>query len=246
MGIIAPLLLSVFLGAGIGLWARWSRALDGALVRAGSRTLRCEPGISSLAWATATSLAAGSVAARLLLADRHGTGPLLFAALVGWACALSVLGLIDSHRFVLPTSLLRVATLTTATLLLGASGASGHWQPVISAVGAFMVAGIAYGAWSLLHPEGLGFGDVRMACLVALGLGACSLPVALVALSTAPLGAGVAARLAPGRYWSHNQNDFLATGQPALGRRAGKPAVAIPLGPFLAFAGIVGVVAGAT
>lgn len=168
-------------------------------------------------------MGAGAIAVEILVTHQGRAQPLVLAALIGWACALCVLGLIDAEQFVLPTPILWFAAVMTFVALVAAATVSGNWRHLFSAVLTVVVAGGAYGAWAWAKPQGLGFGDVRMACLVALGVGACSMGSALVALSCAPLAAGLVAKCA--------------------GRRAAAHPVAVPLGPFLAVAGIVGVVA---
>jgi hypothetical protein len=152
------------------------------------------------------------------------------AALVGWAVAVSLLALIDAGKFVLPTPILRVAIVTTGGGLVAAGALSGQWQRPLGAAGAVAVAAAVYGTWSLLSPVGIGFGDVRMACLVALGVGARSLPVALVVLAWAPLAAALM-----GKYWRPVR--------PPMTTAIPEGGIPIPLGPFLACAGILGVVA---
>ena len=70
----------------------------------------------------------------------------------------------------------------------------GARHELLWALGAMSAAGATYGAWSLIKPSALGFGDVRMACLVALGVGACSPSVAMVVISCAPFAAGLGGR----------------------------------------------------
>jgi leader peptidase (prepilin peptidase)/N-methyltransferase len=155
---------------------------------------------------------------------------LAVAAMLGWAVSVSLLALIDAGKFVLPTPILRAAIVTTGGGLVAAGALSGQWQRPLSAAAAVIVAAVVYGTWSLVSPVAIGFGDVRMACLVALGVGARSLPVALVVLAWAPLAAALM-----GKYW-----------RPARtppGRTMPEGGIPIPLGPFLACAGILGVVA---
>jgi leader peptidase (prepilin peptidase) / N-methyltransferase len=215
-------------GVAVGSWAcaspkvrRWAVSAnatghDSYETKGGTR-------LSRLAWLVVTGAAAAVVAGASASADHARAQPLAVLGLVAWACSLAILGLIDAEHFVLPTPILRLATTVTAVALVAAARVSGDWRPVLSAATTAAVAGSAYGAWALAKPEGLGFGDVRMAFLVAIGVGACSIAGALVALSCAPLAAGLVAR--------------------CPGRRS--PVSGTPLGPFLALAGVVGVVASA-
>jgi leader peptidase (prepilin peptidase)/N-methyltransferase len=179
--------------------------------------------VPRLAWGISAGMGAGAVAVEILVMRQGRAQPLLLAGLIGWACALCVLGLIDAEQFVLPTPILWFAGAMTFVALVVAATVSGNWRHLFSALLTVVGAGCAYGTWAWAKPQGLGFGDVRMACLVALGVGACSMAIALVALSCAPLAAGLVAKCA--------------------GRRGAAHPVAVPLGPFLAVAGIVGVVA---
>lgn len=138
-------------------------------------------------------------------------------ALVAWAGTVSVLALIDVEHMVLPTPVLRCGGAITVAMAIAAAAISGEWTATLQAVGAVVVAAAFYGSLSFLRPSGLGFGDVRMACLVAFGDGLCSFGVALLALGLAPLATAAVSR------WR--------------GVRS------MPLGAFLACAGVVGVVA---
>jgi len=149
--------------------------------------------------------------------------PLIMAALAVWAVALAVLALIDHQSLVIPTILVRSALLTaTALLVAGSRGAGQHrylWQGAACAGGAALV----FGAWAAVKPRDLGFGDARMASLVALGTGALSVPGSLVALSCPPLIAGLVGRH---RARSH----------------PGPLPAAVALGPFLAVGGLMVVI----
>jgi leader peptidase (prepilin peptidase)/N-methyltransferase len=168
---------------------------------------------------------ATALVAVALLVCKRGVATAEVAGLVVWASALAVLGLVDSRHFVVPTALVRLSALATGGFLLGAGGLSGDWQCVVGGVGCALVAGGLFAVWAVAKPQGLGFGDVRMACLVALGAGAICPAGAAVALSCAPLVAGVLSR--------HRAN---------TGARGAAP---VPLGPLLAVGGIVAVVASA-
>jgi leader peptidase (prepilin peptidase)/N-methyltransferase len=172
----------------------------------------------------AAGLATGAVVVAL---PGHGPGalpPLLTSALAVWAGSLALLGLIDRETLVLPTKLVHPAIVASGCLLVAGSWGEGQrhylWQ---GAAGAGL-AGTLFGAWAAVRPGALGFGDARMACLVALGAGVSSLPGTFVAVSCAPLLAGLVGRLRSRR-------------SPGCARAA------VALGPFLAVGGLLVVVA---
>jgi leader peptidase (prepilin peptidase) / N-methyltransferase len=246
LGAVAFCVGSVLGGGAVGSWASSSplvvRCIDAAGASRPAGTPRPVTGVRlpRQLWALAGGIAAGAVAVALVA---RAAPPVALSPLVGWACALSVLGLIDTQELALPTPILRAATLATGASLVATSAAAGAWDGLLSAAGAAAAAAAAYGTWALVRPRALGFGDVRMACLVALGVGACSPSWSLVALSCAPLAAGLGCRYAGRR------PRVVAAAVPATtaGQADGgsMSARAVPLGPFLAIAGVVGVVAGA-
>jgi leader peptidase (prepilin peptidase)/N-methyltransferase len=235
-------------GAAVGLWASDSRFVRRWVMEADGDGSSGGVHVPRLAWGMATGLAAGALGVPILVGGQGRAQPLALLGLVGWACALCVLGLIDAEQFVLPTPILRFAAVTTVVALMVAATVSGNWRHLFSALLTVVGAGCVYGAWAWARPHGLGFGDVRMACLVALGVGASSMATALVVLSCAPLAAGVVAKYAGRRAAVHGMatasisGPALEAGRCAAGHGAARP-VAVPLGPFLAVAGIVGVVA---
>ncbi|MGH9104611.1 MAG: hypothetical protein ACRDZX_02000 [Acidimicrobiales bacterium] len=198
-----------------GRWARLDRGTPGARAR--------RPG-----WAIASAAAASALAGALVASAHRQAGELALVPLAGWASAVVVLGLVDAERLVLPTPLVRAAALVTCGALLVAGGATGNWGLLARAGAAAGAAGAVYGAWSLARPRNLGFGDVRMACLVGGGVAALSPPVSAVALACAPLAAAIF-----GRFGARNG------GTGPAGRRP------VPLGPFLAFAGVMGAISSA-
>jgi prepilin signal peptidase PulO-like enzyme (type II secretory pathway) len=135
--------------------------------------------------------------------------------LVLWAAALVALAVRDVRSRSVPTRWARAAMLATASGVATAGALSGDWRPALSGALSWAVAAVSYGTWGLARPNRIGFGDVRVACLVALGEGVVSPPATLVSLACAPLVAGL------------------------VGRRRDGP-VAVPLVPFLALAGVAG------
>jgi leader peptidase (prepilin peptidase) / N-methyltransferase len=229
MGSVAaiPILLAVGLGGGaVGWWCCASPLVRRSIFAAKSSLLTTRHRCSRSSWSAATGVAAGAVAGALILGGGRRTGPFEVAALAAWACGLAVLALIDSQELVLPTVVVRAAIVATGCPLLAASVRAGNWRYFLWGAGCAVAATAVFGLWALIKPQGLGFGDVRVAGLVALGAGALSPANTLVALSVAPLAAGVGARY--------------------CARRAGSAQpVAVPLAPFLAIGGILAVVASA-
>jgi leader peptidase (prepilin peptidase)/N-methyltransferase len=88
----------------------------------------------------------------------------LFAGLLSLAC-------IDLEHLLLPKRIVYPVLFLVIALLVAASAASGHWHQLV-------VAAISAVAWyalffviNLTSPRVLGFGDVRLALLLGLGLG---------------------------------------------------------------------------
>ena len=188
------------------------------------RTGRPRGWYSSARWAAAAALSTGIVAAALPVRGQAALPFLGRLALAVWAGALAILALIDHESLVIPTKVVRSAILATIALLFSGSVAAGDWDYLWqSAVCAGTAAGL-FAAWAAISPRGLGFGDVRMAALVALGTGALSVPGSLTALACSPLVAGLVSRLQPGP------------------RPDGKGA-AVALGPYLAAGGLTMVMA---
>jgi leader peptidase (prepilin peptidase)/N-methyltransferase len=212
------------------LVSRWVALATGAPSARSSRPAR-------LAWVVANGAAgaavAGALAAKALpygvwSAPRGPGGalPIELVALVVWAFGLTVLAFVDLRYFVLPTVPVRLTGLATLALLCATGIWSRDWEHVFwGAICAGVALGV-FGAWALANPQSLGFGDARMACLMALGAGAVSPGGALVALGCAPFIAGVIGK------WR---------AAPSLvphGRR-------VALGPIMALGGICVVVASA-
>ncbi len=154
---------------------------------------------ASARWAAAAALSAGIVAAVL-----PGRGPAALpslgrVALVVWAGALAILALIDHESLVIPTKIARGAILLTVALFCAGSAATGDWGFLRQSLFCGVTAAGLFATWAAVNPRGLGFGDVRMAALVAVGTGALSVPGAVTALACSPLLAAVVSRSRPGR-----------------------------------------------
>ena len=220
-----PILFGYIMAAGLSGWWLRSRGVIDALVKAaGGPLLPSRNTLDGALWAGLPAAAAGGVLACTITNSAGAATLCQMAALALWAGAIALLALTDHYSRVLPTRLVRAATVGAASLLLAEGAFSGSWHLVARGAGCAALAGATFGLWALFSPRGLGFGDVRLAVLVALGAGASSVPGALVALSLSPLVAGLSSKCR-----SH---------------RAGEPKP-VALGPFLAVAGIVTVVSSA-
>jgi len=237
VGTIEAIGIALVVGAGagaLGLWFRGS-AIAGRWVAAAPCALpvaeRTPPPalrLAPAAWPSATG-AGAAVVTLALLVGRHEHFAAGFAlswataGLVVWACGLSLLALVDQETLMLPSKLVRSCAFATTGLLL-VSAVTGSWRYVGRGAACALAGYVVFGTWAVLRPQSLGFGDVRMASLVALGAGALSAQACLVALVTAPV---------------------LAASVPIFGRKlyktrpTGHP---VALGPFLAAGGIAAVV----
>src|SRR3954469_8439835 len=126
--------------------------------------------------------------------------------------------LIDLEHRIIPNTLMAVGAVVGLALILLTDSAniSEHLIAAAAAGGFFFVVVLAY-------PAGMGMGDVKLAALLGLYLGASVMPALLVALV-----AGTVVGIA-----------IIARKGTQEGRKT-----AIPFGPFLAFGGIVGLLAG--
>jgi leader peptidase (prepilin peptidase) / N-methyltransferase len=126
--------------------------------------------------------------------------------------------LIDLEYRVIPNALMAVGAVVGVALVLVAD--SGHIAQHLIAAAA---AGGFFFVVVLVYPRGMGMGDVKLAALLGLYLGSSVAPALLIALVTGTVvGVIIMAR---------------------KGTREGRK-TAIPFGPFLAFGGIVGLLAG--
>src|ERR687895_419322 len=125
--------------------------------------------------------------------------------------------LIDLDHKIIPNRLMLIgAVVAPAILAVTAPGdIPEHLIAAVAAGGVFLLAAIAY-------PRGMGMGDVKLAAVMGLFLGRSVAPAMFVALIAGTLvGALVIAR---------------------KGAREGRK-TAVPFGPFLAFGGLVGILA---
>jgi leader peptidase (prepilin peptidase) / N-methyltransferase len=142
-------------------------------------------------------------------------------ALGAWACGVSVLGLLDIRSYILPTVLVGATAATSGFLMILAGAISGHWGHFAQGLASALVVTIGFALWAIIGKRSVGFGDVRMAALVAFGAGSVNPGASLVAVACAVLAAGVAGLTIS---------------------KARRPRVPVPLGPFLAAAAAISVV----
>lgn len=143
-----------------------------------------------------------------------------------WAGGLGVLAVSDVERMILPKRLVYpTLAATLAWLVLAAAEMHGSWGRLAAAIGAAAVAEGLFLVCALAWPGSLGFGDVRLVGLVGLGVGWVAPLLVGVAVSVGVVAAGVVA--------------LVGLGAGRLSRRT-----PLPLGAFLAVAGVVTVVLG--
>lgn len=90
----------------------------------------------------------------------------LYLAAIGIALVV-----IDFDARRMPDSILLPSYVVTVVLLMPAGAASGDWYAGVRAIGGMVALLTLYFALALAYPNGLGFGDVKLAGLVGLYLG---------------------------------------------------------------------------
>jgi leader peptidase (prepilin peptidase)/N-methyltransferase len=148
-----------------------------------------------------------------------GTGdPAELALGLVFVAVLVMVTLTDLERRVIPNSILIAGSVIGLGIIVGTDPSSLPERGVAAvAAGGFLLVA------ALLYPRGMGMGDVKLAAVMGLFLGREVAPAMLVALLAGAL-LGLAIMLREGA---------------ARGRKR-----AVPFGPFLAFGGIVGLLAG--
>ena len=131
---------------------------------------------------------------------------------------LVAVALIDLEHRIIPNRLLAPAAVVGVAILAAVDPAAlpEHLIAAVAAGGFFLLAALAY-------PRGMGMGDVKLAAVMGLYLGAAVAPALLAAFAVGTVvGVGIIVRKGA-----------------AAGRKT-----AVPFGPFLALGGVVGVFAG--
>lgn len=153
----------------------------------------------------------------------HGA-PWLVAGLAVWAAGITALASVDFERFVIPSTTVWVLGVLTAVAICSASAAADDWSYLMGGSCCAVAVSLALFAWLRITPDAIGMGDVRMACLTALGAGALDPAACLAAMAV---------------------GFFVAGAVSCAGSRERLAPTPVPLGPFLAVGGLTAVVAGA-
>lgn len=170
---------------------------------------------------TAIELACGVLAVSAWMAAR---GDIAIAVLLGGFLGVLVgLAMIDLDHGRLPNAIVYPTGLVAAVLILATGSLGGHLAPLGAVVGASLYGGGLF-AVALLSRGGMGMGDVKLAAVVGLVLGAIDVRAVGVAAGVAVLLGG-------------------AVGVIALLRGADRRS-AVPFGPMLVAGAIVGALAG--
>jgi len=239
---------SVLVGVLAGLWAR-----SGQATREGHREGQPAPderrGAPLALWVAvpAASCATRAVftAAQIALDDRFSVVAAvgLWAWTTLWAGALGIFALVDIERMLLPTPWLRAAGALVAIGLAWGCSASRDWKPFAWAGISCAATAAGYLTWYTLAPASIGLGDVRLACLVAFGAGAFCPAASMAAVSCAPLAAGLTGVAMSAKRQLRSRQRSAVPAQLCQARPPTR--VAVPLGPFLAVAGLVAAVGNA-
>ncbi len=161
---------------------------------------------------------AGTALLWVLVTAVHLGDPAKLALGLVLVTLLVPMALIDLEHRIIPNRLTAFGALSALAIVLALdAGALGeHLAAAAAAFGFFMAA-------NLVNPAGMGMGDVKLAGMLGLFLGAAVAPALFIGLVSGVLaGAAIVARLGV-----------------AAGRKTG-----VPFGPFLAFGGIVALLAG--
>jgi len=134
-----------------------------------------------------------------------------------FVAVLAAITLTDLERGIIPNAILAVGAVIGVGIVAATDPGSFPERAIATAAaGGFLLAAL------LVHPRGMGMGDVKLAAVMGLFLGSSVAPALLIALAAGAL-VGIALMLSQG---------------------AGARKQAIPFGPFLALGGVVGLLAG--
>jgi leader peptidase (prepilin peptidase) / N-methyltransferase len=179
----------------------------------GGRCRSCHERIPARYPLVELALGAAFAAAAVMLYD----DPAELALGLIFVAVLAAVTLTDLERGIIPNAILLVgAVIGVAIVAATDPGSLPERAIAAAAAGGFLLAAL------LIHPRGMGMGDVKLAAVMGLFLGSSVAPAMLVALA-----AGAAVGIAI----------MLSQGSEARKK-------AIPFGPFLALGGVVGLLAG--
>jgi leader peptidase (prepilin peptidase)/N-methyltransferase len=134
-----------------------------------------------------------------------------------FVAVLAAVTLTDLERRVIPNAILLVGSVIGIAIIAGTDAASLPERAIAAAgAGGFLL------LVALIYPRGMGMGDVKLAAVMGLFLGASVVPALFVGIALGGL-VGVALILSRGQ---------------------GARKQAVPFGPFLALGGVVGLLAG--
>jgi leader peptidase (prepilin peptidase)/N-methyltransferase len=165
-----------------------------------------------------------AVPAGLLVGGRLGDSP----DVLPWLVLLAVcplLAVVDVSTRLLPTALIRPGYIGVLVLLAVAVGLEGSWHGLVGAGLGWVTMGGCYVALWYLGGSGLGYGDVRLAGLLALPLGLLGWSALLTGFATGFVLGGLAGL------------GLLASGRAGL-------RTAMPFGPFMMAGALVGLLWG--
>lgn len=182
------------------VWARLSRT---------NACVRCGTDI----WPHRSWLEVANAALWAALVARFGLAPALVAYLVSFSAMLAIT-IIDARHYVIPTRLVYPTWLFAVAVLASTAVAQDRMDQLFSAVAGAFIAWAFFAVVWLIHPRGMGFGDVRLALLVGLLLGWFSLGTVMRGLLVSLILSAV-------------------TGLIVIALRLRGPKDAIPFGPFL-------------
>ena len=175
----------------------------------------------------AIAIAAGATSVKAGYAPgRHpsvGAAPdvFLLVGMVLWSTGTAWLAMLDLKSNKIPRGHLTAVGWGTLACLLAASLSMGYWGHLVTGVICALLTMTAAAIWYARCPGAIGFGDVRLAGVVALGSGSINPAWSITAVICAIFASGAASKASS-----------LANGRP----------LSAPLGPFLVAGGVTSVV----
>ena len=148
-----------------------------------------------------------------------------YFAFIPFFVGLAVIAIVDLRTTKIRNILVYPTLAATVISLVITSGITGHWPYLLTAAGGGVILFAIYGVVWYAYPKGMGFGDVRMAGLIGVGVGWISLWSVAIVVFVASIAGLIVAIVA-----------IAATGKGSRLR--------VPFGPALAIGGMVGVLWG--